>query len=152
MIHIIAVGTIKEKYIQTGLDDFIKRIERFDKVKVTQIQAANPSFDDERIINDESERLIKACGTGYVILCDRIGKEVTSEKLSQIIQNANNSGKSEIVFVVGGSMGVSDQMRKRADYSVSFSQMTFPHELFRLMLTEQIYRSFKILHNEKYHK
>ncbi len=144
MIKIITVGKIKENYLKEAINDYQKRINKYHKLEIIEIE-------DDNIIN-EKDRILKYINKkDYLIALDIQGIELTSIELSKKIDNIfiNNSN---ITFIIGGSNGIHDSIKNIVNYKLSFSKMTFPHQLFRLILLEQIYRSFKILNNETYHK
>lgn len=144
MIKIIAIGKIKENYLKEAINDYQKRINKYHKLEIIEIE-------DDNIIN-EKDRILKYINKkDYLIALDIHGIELTSIELSKKIDNIfiNNSN---ITFIIGGSNGIHDSIKNIVNYKLSFSKMTFPHQLFRLILLEQIYRSFKILNNETYHK
>ena len=144
MIKIIAVGKIKENYIKEVINDYQKRINKYHKLEIIEIE-------DDNIIN-EKDRILKHINKkDFLIALDIQGTELTSIELSKKLDNIfiNNSN---ITFIIGGSNGIHDSIKNIVNYKLSFSKMTFPHQLFRLILLEQIYRSFKILNNETYHK
>lgn len=144
MIKIITVGKIKENYLKEAINDYQKRINKYHKLEIIEIE-------DDNIIN-EKDRILKYINKkDYLIALDIQGIELTSIELSKKIDNIfiNNSN---ITFIIGGSNGIHDSIKNIVNYKLSFSKMTFPHQLFRLILLEQIYRSFKILNNESYHK
>lgn len=144
MIKIITVGKIKENYLKEAINDYQKRISKYHKLEIIEIE-------DDNIIN-EKDRILKYINKkDYLIALDIQGIELTSIELSKKIDNIfiNNSN---ITFIIGGSNGIHDSIKNIVNYKLSFSKMTFPHQLFRLILLEQIYRSFKILNNETYHK
>lgn len=140
MIKIITVGKIKENYLKEAINDYQKRINKYHKLEIIEIE-------DDNIIN-EKDRILKYINKkDYLIALDIQGIELTSIELSKKIDNIfiNNSN---ITFIIGGSNGIHDSIKNIVNYKLSFSKMTFPHQLFRLILLEQIYRSFKILNNE----
>lgn len=144
MIKIIAIGKIKENYLKEAINDYKKRISKYHKLEIIEIE-------DDNIIN-EKDRILKHINKkDYLIALDIQGIELTSIELSKKIDNIfiNNSN---ITFIIGGSNGIHDSIKNIVNYKLSFSKMTFPHQIFRLILLEQIYRSFKILNNETYHK
>lgn len=157
-ITIIAVGKIKEKYLKMAIDEYVKRLGRYCKVDIIELPDEktpdNASEKDEYLIKEKEGKLIlsKIKDRSYVIALDLNGKELTSEDFAKFININGVQGNSNIVFVIGGSLGLSIEVLKRADFKLSFSKMTFPHQLFRVMLLEQIYRSFRINNNEPYHK
>lgn len=150
-ITVICVGNIKEKFFKDACAEYIKRITRFGKVNIFEIQECHggESQDTEK----EGKLLLKKINpSSYKIALCVEGKKVSSEKLSEIVENAGVNGKSEITFIIGGSDGLSEEVKKAADLRLSFSDMTFPHQLMRVLLLEQVYRAFKISAGEKYHK
>ena len=154
-IDIVAVGKVKEKYFLEGINEYAKRISKFADFSVIEVLEENYKNFSEglipQILEKESERILPYL-KGYIIACAIEGKKLTSFNLSKKIIELKNSGVSQITFVIGGSYGLSDKIKKRADMLLSVSDMTFPHTLFRLMLTEQIYRALSIENGVKYHK
>lgn len=155
-VNLIAVGKVKEDFLRKGIEEYSKRLSRFCEFKVIEVAEVNfnsqPSKSEiEIILNKESENIKKAM-KGEIVLSDIGGEMLSSEQLSEYITQCKTSGISEISFIIGGSYGVSDEIRKKASKRISFGKATFPHQLFRLMLTEQIYRAFMIESNSTYHK
>ena len=154
-INVVAVGKVKEKYFLEGINEYAKRLGRYCDFSIIEIPEENYKKTDcsliENIKKIEGEKILKAV-KGYVIATDIQGEKLTSPKLKDLIENLSVSGNGTITFVIGGSYGLSDEVKSRADKKISFSDMTFPHTLFRLMLTEQIYRAFCILEGNPYHK
>ena len=151
MISIVAVGKIKEKALQNLIDEYLKRISGYTKINVVEV--ADEPNDRSDVLQIEGQRILKQIkDDAYVVLLDLQGKEVDSVSFSKLIQDINTYRSSHIVFVIGGSLGVSEEVRKRADYRLKISEMTFPHNLARLIILEQIYRAYKIANNETYHK
>ena len=156
-ISIVAVGKIKEKYLRDGIAEFTKRLTPFTRVETIEIaeerMEENPSAaSKEKTLAKEGERLLAHVPKGsYLIVLDVIGKPISSEEMAEKIDGLMTAGVSSITFIIGGAFGLSDEVRKAADERISFSRMTFTHQRIRLLLTEQIYRSFKIIHHEKYH-
>ncbi len=157
-VILYTVGKIKEKYFVMAIEEYKKRLSRYTKLEIHEVldekTPDNASIQDEIIIRDkEGEKLLKLIKEDdYVITLEINGNKLDSPALAEKIQNILNSGKSNIAFVIGGSLGLSENVSKRADYKLSFSDMTFPHQLMRVILLEQVYRSFRILKNEPYHK
>lgn len=155
-IKIVCVGKLKEKYLKDGIDEYCKRISRFAKVEITELadekipDAPSPA-QCEAVLKAEGDKIKKHL-EGYTIALCIEGESVSSEKLAEKIASVQLSGNSTITFVIGGSLGIADEIKKDAHFKLSFSKMTFPHQLMRLILTEQIYRAFKINANENYHK
>ena len=156
-ITIACVGKIKEKYLTAGIDEFTKRLTPFCKLETVAINEEkmpdNPSpAEKEQVLEKETQRLLAIIPeNSYVILLDVIGKQLSSPELASKIDALALNGNSHITFVIGGAFGYTDALRKRADYALSFSKMTFTHQMIRLLLVEQVYRAFKISRGEKYH-
>ena len=157
-ISIVCVGKIKEKYLKLGIDEFSKRLSKYCKLEVIELddeKAPENLSDKEMLIIKEKEGnkiLSKIKDGAYVIALAIDGKNLSSEELAETIENLGVRGTSHIVFVIGGSLGLSDDVLKRANYKLSFSKMTFPHQLMRLILLEQVYRAYRINNGEPYHK
>ena len=157
-ITIVCVGKIKEKFYRDALAEYTKRLSRYCSLLITEVadeKTKEQASDVEcAIIKDrEGERILKSIREdGYVIALAIDGKNLDSVELSKKIENLALTGKSNLYFVIGGSLGLSDEVMKRADYKLSFSRMTFPHQLMRVILLEQIYRSYRIINHEPYHK
>ena len=157
-ITILTVGKIKEKYLKDAIAEYAKRLSRYCKLEIVEVAdektRENASQVLETQIRDkEAERLMKYIREdAYVITLEIKGKQLTSEELSEKINQLGIQGKSHIIFVIGGSIGLGDEILKRSDYALSFSKMTFPHQLMRVILLEQIYRSYRIINGEPYHK
>ena len=151
MIKVLCVGRIKEKYLSDAIDEYLKRITKYTKIEIIELEDINK--DNIEIIKKlEGKNILKNVkDRDYVITLEIDGNMLSSEELSKKIENTmiNNSN---IVFVIGGSYGISDEVKLRSDYKLSFSKLTFPHQLFRVILLEQLYRSYKIINNESYHK
>ena len=157
-IKVITVGKIKEKYIKLGIDEFAKRLSKYcnlEQVEVSDEKAPETLSDKEmQMIKDkEGEKILAHVKENtYLIALAIEGKMISSEELATKMQDLAISGKSHITFVIGGSLGLSDSVMKRADYKLSFSKMTFPHQLMKVILLEQVYRGFRIIKGEPYHK
>lgn len=157
-VSIVCVGKIKEKYIKLGIDEFSKRLSKYIKLEIVEImdEKAPENLSDKEMeqikIKEGRNILSKIKQNQYVIALAIEGKKLSSEALAQKIQSLGISGNSNICFVIGGSLGLSDEVLDRAEMEISFSDMTFPHQLMRLILLEQVYRSFRINNNEPYHK
>ena len=151
MIKIITVGSIKEKYLKDGIEEYLKRIRKYTNIEIIELK--DESFQDEiKVKKTEGEKILKNIkDKEYVITLEIEGKMLTSTELAKKIDQIYLTN-SDITFVIGGSLGLSAEVRQRSNYALSFSKMTFPHQLFRLILLEQIYRSYKINNNESYHK
>lgn len=157
-ITIITVGKIKEKYLRDAIDEYSKRLSRYCKLDIVELPDEktpdNASEKEELIIKDKEGDLIlsKVKDNAYVIALDLKGKQLTSEELATFMDDCAIRGDSNLTFVIGGSLGISKKVLSRANYKLCFSKMTFPHQLFRVMLLEQIYRGFRINKGEPYHK
>lgn len=152
-INVISVGSIKEKYMQELIADYKKRISKYAKIELIELKDESNKINENVVKDLEGERILASIKEGfYVILLDLRGTMLDSVSLSKKIDEIATYNSSKIAFVIGGSYGVSDAVKKRSNYMLSFSKMTFPHQLARGMLLEQIYRSFKISNNETYHK
>lgn len=157
-ISIISVGKIKEKYLKLGIEEFSKRLSKYSKLEFIELDdekcPENLSEKDILIVKEKegNKILSKIKNNSYVIALAIDGKNLSSEELAKKISSLAVSGKSHITFVIGGSLGLSDNVLKRADYKLSFSKMTFPHQLMKLILLEQVYRAFRINNSEPYHK
>ena len=157
-IRIITVGKIKEKYLNDGIAEYSKRLSRYCKlnfIQVTDEKTPDKASDalNRQIKEIEGNRLLSHIrDTDYVIALAIEGKMLDSVELSDLVAKLGVQGKSSIAFVIGGSLGLSDAVLKRADYKLSFSRMTFPHQLMQMILLEQIYRGYRIMNHEPYHK
>lgn len=152
-INIYAVGKVKESFLREGIEEYLKRISKFAKINVIEIEELKLQNRSETEIKEKEGELIlsKIKDNEFVILLDLNKKELTSEELAKKLDSLINEGKGEIAFVIGGSLGLGENIKKRGNLSLTFSKLTFPHQLIRLFLVEQIYRSFKIINNESYH-
>lgn len=153
-IRILCVGKIKDKFLREALDEYKKRLKAFCHLEIIEIkdEKVTPSVQSGNVVQKESERLLSKMADGYFIALDPKGKMMSSEEFSKKIETLKDTGKTPINFIIGGSHGLSDELLKRCDMRLSFSPMTFPHQLFRVMLTEQIYRAFTIINHQTYHK
>ena len=157
-ITILSVGKIKEKFYTEAINEYSKRLSRYCKLEIVQVadeKTAENCSDAEAdmVKKKEGDRLLsKIPEDAYVITLEINGKQIDSVELAEKINQLGISGKSHIAFIIGGSLGLHKSVSDRADYKLSFSKMTFPHQLFRVMLLEQIYRAFRIMKNEPYHK
>ena len=157
-ITILSVGKVKEKFYRDAIAEFEKRLSRYCKLEI--IEVADEKTQEEASENEiklvkekEGERLLKNIKDDAYVVCLCIdGKQLDSEELSSKIEKLGIQGTSHIYFVIGGSLGLADEVVKRADFKLSFSKMTFPHQLMRVILLEQIYRAYRIMNNEPYHK
>ena len=157
-VKIIAVGKLKEKYLKDGIAEYGKRMSRFAKFEIVEFpDEKTPDNASEaqnhQIMEKEGDRILaKISERDYVIVLAIEGKQFPSEEFSEIIADANLRGYSDIVFVIGGSLGLADKVKKRANLKMSFGLLTLPHQLMRLVLAEQIYRAFMIQQGSPYHK
>ncbi len=157
-IRIIAPGKIKEKYLSEGINEYKKRISRFSTVEIIELPDEkipdNPSGSEiKKVLEKEGEKILKALGKDeYIVTLCIEGEQVTSIGLADKIQSITLSGKSTVTFVIGGSLGIDEKIKKLSNYKLSFSKLTFPNQLMIMILLEQIYRAFKINNNEDYHK
>ena len=152
-INVISVGNIKEKYLQELILDYKKRISKYAQIELIELKDESNKINENVVKDIEGERILSSIKDGfYVILLDIKGQMLDSISLSKKLDEISTYYSSKIAFVIGGSYGVSEAVKKRANFMLSFSKMTFPHQLAKGMLLEQIYRSFKILNNETYHK
>lgn len=157
-ITLITVGKIKEKYLRDAIAEYSKRLSRYCKLEIVEVadektpdQASEAA--EENIRNKEGERILKHIRDDmYVITLEIGGKMLSSEEFADKINSLGVQGKSSITFVIGGSIGLGQEVLRRSDYALSFSKMTFPHQLMRVILLEQIYRGYRILAGEPYHK
>jgi 23S rRNA (pseudouridine1915-N3)-methyltransferase len=157
-ISIITVGKLKEKYLKDGIDEYKKRLTRYCTIEIIEVpdekapENLSPK-EEEQIKLKEGTAILKYIkDTSYVIALAINGKTLSSEAFSDLISNLGLTGNSSIAFVIGGSLGLSPEVLNRANYKLSFSPMTFPHQLMRLILVEQVYRGFRIINGEPYHK
>jgi len=157
-ITIVSVGKLKEKYLKLGIDEYVKRLGGYAKMELIEVpdEKAPEQLSDaemEIVKKKEGERILaKISPDTYVIALAINGKMKTSEEMAADIESLMTYGKSKIAFVIGGSLGLHDDVLKRADEKQSFGKMTLPHQLMKLVLIEQIYRSFRIMKGEPYHK
>ncbi len=150
-VNIVTVGSIKESFFTEAIKEYSKRLSRFCNLNVIEVKEASNESSIAKKIDKESDKLIEAL-SGTIVLLDRQGKLVSSEELANTIDNLSLMGDSEISFVVGGSNGVNDKLRNLAKHVISFGKITYPHQLFRVVLLEQIYRAFTIIGGLPYHK
>ena len=157
-ITLITVGQIKEKYLRDAIGEYSKRLSRYCKLEVVEVaDEKTPDNASETVENQirqkEAERILKHIkDDSYVITLEINGKMLDSPGLAEKIENLGTKGESHLTFVIGGSIGLGEEVLKRSDFGLSFSKMTFPHQLMRVILLEQIYRSFRIINGEPYHK
>lgn len=156
-LSILALGSIKESWMKNGIAEYVKRLAPFAKIQIIEKTESkmpgNPSpADKKRILEEEGERILKYVGEkDCVVLLDLKGDKMSSENLAQWMENRMIAGTSSFCFMIGGPYGNGENLRKRADLKLSLSDMTFTHQMSRLILTEQLYRSMKIIHHEPYH-
>ena len=157
-ITLITVGKIKEKYFTDAIAEYAKRLSRYCKLEIVEVpdektpDGASESLENQ-IKEKEGERILSKISEGaYVVALAIEGKQLSSEELADKMEKWNVNGISHWVFIIGGSLGLTPKVLNRADFKLSFSKMTFPHQLMRVVLLEQIYRSFRIRNNEPYHK
>lgn len=158
-INIICIGKIKEKYFTDAINEYAKRLSAFCKFSVTElaeerIKSNTPNISQtNEVLQAEGKRILqKVSPSDFVAAMCIEGKMLSSEELSKTLEAVSLGGKSTVDFIIGGSYGLSDEVKKRADLRLSMSKMTFPHQMARMILSEQIYRAFEILSNGKYHK
>ena len=151
MIKIITVGQLKEKYLKEAVEEYTKRIKKYSNIEVIEIKDEG-LVEEAKAIKLEGEKIKKYISDrDYIVTLEIEGKQVSSTEFADKINNMLIEN-SNIVFIIGGSYGLSDEIKQISKFKLSFSKMTFPHQLFRVILLEQIYRGFKILNNESYHK
>lgn len=154
-IKIIALGKIKEKFLKDGIDEFLKRLKPYATIEIIELQPIEIKDENltQKALDQEAEKILANIKpNSYVITLEILGKQLSSEDFANKINAITNMGIGELVFVIGSSCGISTLVSQRADFKLSISKMTFLHQFARLLLVEQIYRAFKILKNETYHK
>ncbi|MHC6180030.1 23S rRNA (pseudouridine(1915)-N(3))-methyltransferase RlmH [Clostridium sp. JNZ X4-2] len=157
-ITIIAVGKLKEKYLKDAVGEYSKRLSRYCKLNVIEVMdektPENASEKEENVIKEkEGKRILKHLKEeNYIIVLDLKGNMISSVEFASKVEQLALAGNSSITFIIGGSLGISREILQKSDYKLCFSKMTFPHQLFRVMLLEQVYRGFKIIKGEPYHK
>lgn len=157
-ITIITVGKVKEKYFNDAADEYIKRLSKYCKLQLVEVpdEKAPENLSEAQMVqikDKEGERILsKIKDNDHLVTLEIEGKQVTSEGLATIVEGLAVAGKSSLVFAIGGSLGLSDAVKHRSQMALSFSKMTFPHQLMKVILLEQVYRSFRIIKNEPYHK
>nr|WP_307999123.1 23S rRNA (pseudouridine(1915)-N(3))-methyltransferase RlmH [uncultured Merdimonas sp.] len=157
-ITLVTVGKIKEKYLKDAIAEYSKRLSRYCKLDIVEVQDEKTPDQasetvEEQIRDKEAERILKHIRDDmYVVTLEIEGRMLSSEELAKKIESLGIQGKSSIAFVIGGSIGLGKEVLKRSDYALSFSKMTFPHQLMRVILLEQVYRSYRIINGEPYHK
>lgn len=144
-IKIVAIGKLKEKFLIDGVNEYLRRIKNFAKIEVSEIAEC-------RTVEEEGQKILsQILRESFLIVLDVAGEMLSSEELAKKIAALNLHGVSDITFVIGGAFGLSEEVKRAANFRLSFSRMTFTHQMARLILTEQIYRAFKINRNEPYH-
>lgn len=157
-INIICIGKLKEQFLRDACAEYLKRLNSFCKISITELSAGkindNPSpAEIESTLKEEGKKILEKVGSGeYVISMCIEGKQLSSRELAQTIENITLNHSGKIDFIIGGSYGLSEEVKNRSDLRLSMSKMTFPHQLARIMLLEQIYRQFMISNGGKYHK
>ena len=151
MIKIIAVGKLKEEYLKEAVKEYEKRLSKYTKLEIIEVNDSKIDEEKKALEEEKIEILKHITGKEYIITLEINGKELSSVEFAKKIDETLVIN-SDITFIIGGSYGMHEDIRNKSNYSLSFSKMTFPHQLFRVFLLEQIFRSFKILNNEKYHK
>ena len=157
-ITLITVGKIKEKYLKDAIAEYTKRLSKYCKLEIVEVADEKTPDNASEIVEDtirakEAERILKYVKEdAYVITLEIKGKQLTSEELADKIEKLGIQGTSHIIFIIGGSIGLGETVLKKSNYALSFSKMTFPHQLMRVILLEQVYRSYRIINGEPYHK
>ena len=157
-ITLVTVGKIKEKYLRDAVAEYVKRLGKYCKLEIIEVadektQERASETEEMAVRSKEGERILKHVKEdAYVITLEIQGNQISSEELADKIEGLGVQGKSHVVFIIGGSIGLGMEVMKRSDYALSFSRMTFPHQLMRVILLEQIYRSFRIIQGAPYHK
>ncbi len=157
-ITILCVGKIKENFYRQAIDEYVKRLSKYCKLEIIEVaDEKTPDKASETLENQikekEAERILdKIKEDSFVFTLEILGKRFTSESFASKIENLGVQGNSHLTFIIGGSLGLHEKVLKRSNQSISFSDMTFPHQLMRVILTEQIYRAFRIINKEPYHK
>ena len=157
-ITIITVGKLKEKYLKDAIAEYIKRLSKYCKLEIVEVADEKTSDNASVVVEHairakEAGRILKYVKEdAYVITLEINGKQLSSEELAEKIDRLGVQGTSHIIFIIGGSIGLGEEVLKKSDFSLSFSKMTFPHQLMRVILLEQVYRSYRIISGEPYHK
>lgn len=154
-IKIIALGKIKEKFLKDGINEFVKRLTPYTSIEILELNPIEIKDENlmQKVLEEEGEKILSQIkDDSYVVTMEINGKELSSENFAEKINEISISGVSELIFVIGSSCGLAPSVSQRADFKMSMSKMTFLHQFARLILVEQIYRAFKILKGEKYHK
>ena len=157
-ITVITVGKIKEKYLKDAIAEYSKRLSKYCKLEIVEVADEKTPDNASEVVEDairskEAERIIKYVkDDAYVITLEIGGKQLSSEELADKIDKIGIQGTSHIIFIIGGSIGLGKEVLQKSNYALSFSKMTFPHQLMRVILLEQVYRSYRIINGEPYHK
>ena len=157
-ITVITVGKIKEKYLKDAIDEYSKRLSKYCKLEIVEVADEKTPDNASEVVEDairskEAERILKYVkDDAFVITLEINGKQLSSEELAERIEKLGVQGTSHIIFIIGGSIGLGQEVLQKSNYALSFSKMTFPHQLMRVILLEQIYRSYRIINGEPYHK
>ena len=150
-LRVVAVGDIKESFYRDAIGEYVKRLGKWAKTEIVEVSEASHVADPDRKRSEEGEAILRKV-KGKVVLTDVKGEKIKSEDIATLINESALSGESEITFVIGGSNGVAPAVKARADKCISFGDITLPHQLFRVVLLEQLYRAETIIHNATYHK
>lgn len=157
-ITVITVGKIKEKYLKDAIDEYSKRLSKYCKLEIIEVADEKTPDNASEVVEDsirskEAERILKYVkDDSFVITLEIKGKQLTSEELADKIEKLGVQGVSHIIFIIGGSIGLGKEVLQKSNFALSFSKMTFPHQLMRVVLLEQVYRSYRIINGEPYHK
>lgn len=157
-ITVITVGKIKEKYLKDAIAEYSKRLSKYCKLEIIEVADEKTPDNASEVVEDsirskEAERILKYVkDDAYVVTLEIGGKQLSSEELADKIDKLGVQGTSHIIFIIGGSIGLGKEVLNKSNYALSFSKMTFPHQLMRVILLEQVYRSYRIISNEPYHK
>ena len=157
-ITIITVGKIKEKYLKDAISEYTKRLSKYCKLEIVEVSDEKTPDNASEVVEDqirskEAERILKYVkDDAFVITLEINGKQLTSEELADKVEKLGVQGTSHIIFIIGGSIGLGKEVLSKSNFALSFSKMTFPHQLMRVILLEQIYRSYRIINGEPYHK
>mgnify|MGYP003301364739 FL=1 len=152
MIKLVCVGKIKENFIRDGITEYTKRLSAYDSFSIVEVKEVNTKSVSDNMKNEGENILNKIGDDEFVITLEIEGKMLDSKELATLIDNKKTYGTSKITFVIGGSNGLSQEVKNRSNYALSFSRFTFPHQLMRLIFVEQLYRAFTIINNQEYHK
>jgi len=151
MLKIITVGKLKEKYLKDAQDEYLKRISKYTKIELIEVEDSKIDDSKQALLEEKNNILKHINSKDYVITLEIEGKELSSIELADKLDKTLITN-SDITFIIGGSYGIHQDVLDKSNFRLSFSKMTFPHQLFRILLLEQLFRSYKILNNEKYHK